>query len=87
MINNFIKSFFDGYKEARIKNGYYKERDFNELEGPFLFSSDHLNNLYNQADCEEDYESILDHLYRHDAIDVESYSLLEKKIIDKYWEG
>jgi len=85
-MSGFVKSLFDGYKEAKVKSGAYKKRAFEELDQtPFLFSSDYLNELYNQAEEKEDYESILDHLYRHDAVEVDSYANIEKKIIDKYW--
>jgi hypothetical protein len=84
MYNSILKSLFLGYAEA--KKPKRLKQQFDELERtPFLFSHDHLSGLYEEASEKEDYEAILDHLYKHDAIDVDSYASLESKIIDKYW--
>ncbi|MDF2534437.1 MAG: hypothetical protein K0R18_594 [Bacillales bacterium] len=85
MMNNFIKSIFDGYGAA--KEPERKEWTFQELESyPMLFSSKYLNECYNQATKKSEYESILDHLYRFADVthDVPSYQKIEQKIIDKY---
>lgn len=84
MINPFIKSLFDGYAEA--KKGKRKELQWEELEHtPFLFSSDYLNEMYEEAESKEDYETILDHLYRNDATEISNYADIEERIINKYW--
>jgi len=61
-----------------------KKREFEELKGPFLFSSERLNGLYDHD--KNQYESILDHMYRFDACEVDSYADLEQKIIHDWWE-
>lgn len=84
MLNNFIKSVFDGYAEATKDKR--RKRAYEELEQtPFLFSSKYLNELHEEAETKDEYESILDHMYRHDATEVDSYYDIEKKIINRYW--
>lgn len=87
MFNNgltkFVQSMFDGYREA--KKGDFTTQ-FAELEWtPLLFSSNYLDDMYDKAKTKEDYYTILDHMYRHDATEVESYRKIEQKIIDRYW--
>jgi hypothetical protein len=90
MINQFIKSIFDGYSSAKTPYGDRKEkaREFQELETyPMLFSSHYLDEMYGKASRKSEYESILDHIYRFNDVtqDVDSYRVIEQKIIDKYW--
>jgi hypothetical protein len=63
-----------------------KEQKFQELsDTPFLFSSHYLESLLQECETKEDYEAIWEHIYRHNASEVESYSRLEKKIIHQLW--
>lgn len=84
MLSGFVKSMFDGYRDVK-KDDYSQQ--FAELEWtPFLFSSDYLNDMYSKATTKEQHETILGHLYRHEATDVDSYQSIEKRIIDKYFK-
>lgn len=84
-LSPFVRSIFEGYKSARKDEDF--QRPFDELGWtPFLFSSDYLGELYGVASTKEQHESILDHLYRHRATEVESYQNIEQKIIDKYYK-
>lgn len=84
MDSPIVRSVFDGYKEAT--KGKRKKLAFDELDRtPFLFSSGYLNEMYEQAHDKEEYESILDHMYRHEATDIDSYKSIENKIVDKFW--
>lgn len=85
---SLLNSFLKGYTSAQTPHADEKKRkwQFEELSAtPFLFSSGYLNEVYEEANNKQEYETILDHLYRHQATEVESYAELEKKIIDKYW--
>lgn len=83
--NGFVKSLFDGYKTAREKS--YYPRKFEEMKKTnLLFGVDELNDLYEEAEDKEDYETILDHMYRFDATRVGYYKRIENKIINNFWE-
>lgn len=85
MFDNFIKSVFEGYNDSPSIKERQRSRLFDELEWyPMLFSSNHLNQVFDQAKSKEDHEAILDYLYRFNATEVESYANLEQKIIDIY---
>lgn len=85
--NDIVRSIFEGVREAK-QDSYYP-RKFKELETGFLFGVDELDDMVDHAEDKEDYESILDHMYRFNATEGELgyYKGIEKKIIDKYWEG
>lgn len=84
MYNRLLGSIFEGYKEATKDKR--KKQSFDLLDStPFLHSSEYLGGLFDMAEDKEDYETILDHLYRHEATEVDSYASIEQKIIDKYW--
>jgi hypothetical protein len=84
-LNGFIKSLFDGYKVGKEQR-YYPDR-FEELQKTnLLFGVDDLNDMYEHAEEKEEYDSILDHMYRFDATRVGYYKQLEKKIINQFWE-
>lgn len=88
MRSQFVKSLFDGYKTAHTpySDKCKREDTFNELEKtPFLFSSSYLNEMYEEASNKSEYETILDHMYRHEATEIESYADIEERIINKYW--
>ena len=84
----FIKSIFDGLKSAKTPYADKKRKKwmFDDLEEtPYLYSSNYLNELHNQATKKEEFESILDHMYRHKVEEIDSYHEIENKIIDKFW--
>lgn len=84
-VSAFVQSLFAGYKEA--KKDAYRQHLFDELEYlPVLFSSNHLNNMYQMAKTKDEHNAILEHLYRYDATEVPSYKKIENKIIDLYRE-
>lgn len=87
-INEIVKAFFDGYKDA--KQSTYYDRKFEEIKKTNrLFEVDELNDLLDHAEDKEEYESILDHMYNFDATErglFGYYKGIENKIIDKYWE-
>jgi predicted TIM-barrel fold metal-dependent hydrolase len=86
-LNDIVRSIFDGVREAKQDSLY--PRKFMELEKTnLLFDVDDLEDMLDHAEDKEDYESILDHMYRFDATDGELgyYKGIEKKIIDRYWE-
>ncbi|NYE07587.1 hypothetical protein F4694_004398 [Bacillus niacini] len=95
MLNNFVWSLFQGYKDAKKESEV--DRSFEQLNWsmdcwigetstPLLEVSD-LNELLNKAKHKDHLNQILDHLYRHDATRVAPYKNIEKKIIEKIWEG
>ncbi|KAA0547588.1 hypothetical protein FZW96_12130 [Bacillus sp. BGMRC 2118] len=55
-------------------------------ETPLLYPSDTLSELTKAAITKSQYESILDHIYRHDTLGIDSYNSVEKKIIDRFYE-
>jgi hypothetical protein len=89
--NSFVKAVFDGYREAKS----YSHNPFEDLNrtydcwigtaGTALYDVEDLNKLVDQAKTKEQYEAILEHLYRHDATRVDCYKKIEKKIINKMW--
>jgi hypothetical protein len=86
-LNGFVRSLFEGYQAAR-KESYYP-RKFEEMKKTnLLFGVDDLNDMLGHAEDKEDYETILDHMYRFNATDGEFgyYKKIEKKIIDQFWE-
>lgn len=88
MYNKLIGSLFDGYKKAKTPyaDKRLKKWAFEDLEEtPYLYSSKYLNELHDQATRKDEFESILDHMYRHNVEDIDSYHEIESKIIDKYW--
>jgi hypothetical protein len=94
MLNNFVWSLFQGYKDARKGNVDKEFQQLNwsmdcwigECSAPLLEVAE-LNQLLDKAHSKEHYESMLDHLYRHDATRVKPYKNIEKKIIHRLWEG
>jgi hypothetical protein len=73
--------------------GYYKEKgkvrqnEFGFLSCTnLLHSSDYLEKVYRSANGNKAKEDIiLDHINKHAAYEVDSYKLLESKIINKRW--
>lgn len=81
-----FKSVIQGYKSTTYAKRKEKEKAFSELGcTPFLFSSGYLNEMYDEANSKDEYETILDHMYRHEATEIESYADIEERIINKYW--
>jgi hypothetical protein len=75
--------------------GYYKEKG-REKQNEFdflsctdlLHSSDYLEEMYRAANGDKAKEDIiLDHINKHAAYEVDSYKLLESKIVNKRWRG
>jgi hypothetical protein len=86
-LNGFVKSLFDGYKEAREKS--YYPRKFEEMKRTSrLFEVDEVEDMLKHAEDKEDYETILDHMYRFNATESEYgyFKKIEKKIIHQFWE-
>ncbi|NRD81178.1 hypothetical protein HPT25_28205, partial [Bacillus sp. BRMEA1] len=66
----------------------YNHNPFNELEKSwYLMDIATLNDLCDKAKTKEQHEMILDHMYRFDATRVDYFKRIEKKIINRYWEG
>lgn len=64
-----------------------KERIYEHLlETPYLYPSGTLKQLTKAAKTKSQCESILEHMYRHDTLDIEPYRVVEKTIIDRYYE-
>jgi hypothetical protein len=83
--NDLVWAMFEGYKEAKKDTSH--QRKMEEMKRTsYLFSSAELNDLYKNAETDDDYNAILDHMYRHDATEVSSYRRIEKKIINHMWE-
>lgn len=79
--NNLIQSMFAGYKE------YKDSRDpYDVLEKAwYLYEVKDLRDLTNKAKKDDQYNTILDHLYKWDATRVDPYKEIENKIIDRMW--
>lgn len=87
-MNGLIKGLISGYSDAKAPKR--KEWKYQELEEyPMLFSSKYLNECYEEATKKQEFESILDHIYRFGEVthNVPSYQKIEQKIIDKYWRS
>jgi hypothetical protein len=95
MLNDFVWSLFQGYKEAKKESEL--DKSFEQLNWSMdcwigdcstpLLEVAEINQLLDKAVTKGHYESILDHLYRHDATRVKPYQNIEKKIIHRLWEG
>jgi len=84
---SIFKSIFDGYNESDYGKEKKREKVFKELETfPMLHSSKYLNSLLDQSKTKAEDDLILDHLYKHDTLDIDSYKAVEQKIIDKRWK-
>ena len=81
--NDFLRSCFQGAAEARRDTFY--PRKFREMESSFLFGVDELEDMLNHAKNKDQYNTILDHMYRFDATRVDYYKDIENKIIDRMW--
>lgn len=84
-INDIVKSMFDGYKGAKTES-YYPRRFQEMAKTNILFDLDETADMLKHAEDKEQFDTILDHLYRFDATRVKGYEKIEKKIIHKYWE-
>jgi hypothetical protein len=65
-----------------IRQGRYEDL----YTTPFLYSSAELSDMADNARTKKQYESVLDHLYRHETLDIDSYQRIESNIIDQYYE-
>ncbi|MEK5524163.1 hypothetical protein B5V89_16380 [Heyndrickxia sporothermodurans] len=84
-VNGMLRSMFQNVADSKWNKDRLRRNQFEELNEPFLFSSSHLNNLFDECKNKEEYESILDHMYKFDACEVDSYKEIENKIIEKLW--
>ena len=82
--NDLLRSVFQGAAEAKRENLY--PRKFREMETSSLFGVDELTDMFQHAQDKDDYNLILDHLYRFDATRVDYYKDIENKIIDRMWK-
>jgi hypothetical protein len=53
---------------------------------PFLYPSSDLMDMVQDAKTKLQYEDVLDHMYRHDVLHVDSYKAVEQTVIDCYYE-
>lgn len=95
-LNGGLETFFKELAKSKRLEQKRRDAQFKELENtPFLFSSDYINGLAEDAD-EEEAETILDYLYRFnnletdedeylDILGIDSYKNIENKIINKRW--
>lgn len=85
MLNDFIKSVFEGYNEAPSTKRKKLDWQYEELEEtPYLFSSNYLYSLVDAAEDEEDLQSVFNHLKRHRTDGIDSYDKLFGKASKKY---
>ncbi|MGK4042171.1 hypothetical protein AB0Y20_07695 [Heyndrickxia oleronia] len=84
-MNGMLRSMFQSLADSKWNKDRLRRNQFDELNEPFLFSSSHLNSIFDECETKEEYESILDHMYKFDACEVDSYKAIENKIIDKLW--
>jgi hypothetical protein len=85
VLNDFVWSIFQGYKEVKDSRDPYEEL----AKAPLLYEVDDLNKLTNQAKTREQYETILDHIYKFGAAEQGQFGYfkrIENKIIDKMWD-
>jgi hypothetical protein len=80
--NDLVWSMFQGYKEVKDKRDPYKELE----KAWYLYEVKDLRDLTNKANKEEQYNVILDHLYKWDATTEDYYKAIENKIIDRMWD-
>lgn len=84
---SFLRSIFQAYNDSDHGKEKKRARPFRELDGfPMLHSSNYLNSLISKAKTDDELDLILDHLYKFDTLDIDSYKKVEQKIIDKRWE-
>jgi hypothetical protein len=86
MINQFLHSIFQGYKESEEVQQRKHEQRYDELTHyPMLFSSNYLFQLTHEAESVEDVTRILDYLrtFGHYTHDVESYQKVYKGCMKK----
>ena len=84
---SFLKSLFQAYNSSEYGKEKKRGRPFKELDGyPMLHSSKYLNILANEAKTDDELDLVLDHLYKFDTLEIDSYKKVEQKIIDRRWE-
>lgn len=75
MINNLIWSMFEGYKDSETTKQKQHDNNYLELQyTPFLFSSNHLESLYENAQTTQDCNMIMSYLRKHNCIDQGIYN-------------
>jgi hypothetical protein len=85
IMQTILYGFFDYHKRKNVD----RQSEFDNLCGTsVLHSSDYLTELHKAANGDKAKEDIiLDHMNKHAAYEVESYKLLESKIINKRWRS
>lgn len=95
MFYETFMSICKGYGEAKSKKN--RSREYESLSNyPMLYSSQYLEQMTDAARRKEEFNHILDHMYKHDAMNIrdeedeiigsiDSYKNIERKIIDRYW--
>ncbi|TYR75597.1 hypothetical protein FZC79_10545 [Rossellomorea vietnamensis] len=83
---NILGTVFHTIANSKVNRERLRDNEYKELDySPYLFSSSHLNSLMEDSEDKEEHDSILDHMYRFDACEVDSYRSIESKIIKRYW--
>jgi hypothetical protein len=82
VLNGFVWSIFQGYKEVKDKRDPYKELE----KSWYLYEVKDLKELANKAKHDSQLNTVLDHLYKWDATRVDPYKDIENKIIDRMWD-
>jgi hypothetical protein len=97
-LNGGLETFFKELSKSKAIQDKQRKALFDELETtPYLFSSEYLNELADDANKEER-DTILDYLYRFNdwktgedeylnILEVESYRTIEQDIIDRVWRS
>jgi hypothetical protein len=76
MLNEIIRSIFQGYRESEVVRSRKHEQQYEELkEYPMLFSSSYLHELCYKAETVEECEEILSYINRYGTYTsgIESY--------------
>jgi hypothetical protein len=97
-LNGGLETFFKELSKSKAIQDRQRKILFDELETtPYLFSSDYLTELAEDANKRES-DTILDYLYRFNdfktgedeylnIMELESYKSIEQDIIDRVWRS
>lgn len=84
MLYEFFYNITCEFVRSKSKREYDMRFDLLD-QSPFLHSSKYLNELYESAKSKQDFNVLLEHIYKSQAEEIDSYQEIEKKIINKYW--
>lgn len=79
--NDLVHSIFQGVKAAKESRDPYEELE----KAWYLYEVKDLRYLTDKANKDDQYNTVLDHLYKWDATRVEPYKAIEDKIIERMW--